>query len=204
MTKEHWEGVYRTKPTDQVSWFQTHAATSLRLIEDTGMGHAAAIIDVGSGASRLIDELWQAGFRQLTVLDISAAALQASRKRLGDAVAAAIDWRVGDVLTQPLPSQHFHIWHDRAVFHFLTQPAQQQTYVGQVRQSLKPGGYAIIATFADDGPERCSGLPVRRYSVEQLAATFGHQFELVHAERETHKTPQGNEQKFIYCVLRAV
>ena len=202
MTKEHWESVYRTKPTDQVSWFQTHASTSVRLIEATGIGHQAAIIDVGSGASRLLDELWAAEFRNLTALDISLAALQASQQRLGATVAAAINWQVGDVLTQQLPKQHFSVWHDRAVFHFLTQPQQQQQYVEQVRNALEPDGYVVIATFAEDGPERCSGLPVRRYSAEQLAQTFGDGFECVHAERESHRTPAGNEQKFLYCVLR--
>lgn len=168
------------------------------------MGHTAAIIDVGSGASHLVDNLWGEGFRELTVLDISAAALKTTQQRLGKGIADAIQWQVGDVLTYELPKQHFLIWHDRAVFHFLTQPAQQQQYIEQVRHALQPGGYVIIATFAEDGPERCSGLPVQRYSVEQLATTFGSDFELVHAERETHRTPQGNEQKFIYCVLRAI
>jgi ubiquinone/menaquinone biosynthesis C-methylase UbiE len=204
MQKDHWETVYRTKPTDQVSWFQRRADTSIRLIEATGMGHAAPIIDVGSGASHLVDNLWGEGFRQLHVLDISAAALKTTQQRLGKGIADAIQWQVGDVLTHELPKQHFLIWHDRAVFHFLTQPTQQQQYIEQVRHALQPGGYVIIATFAEDGPERCSGLPVQRYSVELLAATFGSDFELVHAERETHRTPQGNEQKFIYCVLRAI
>ncbi|CUA83113.1 class I SAM-dependent methyltransferase [Pseudidiomarina woesei] len=204
MQKEHWNNVYQTKSTDQVSWFQLRSESSIRLIEATGMGHDAAIIDVGSGASKLVDELWHEGFRELTVLDIAAAALETTRQRLGAEISAAIDWRVGNVLDCNLPHQRYLIWHDRAVFHFFTETAQQQAYIQQVRGALQVGGYVVIATFAEDGPERCSGLPVQRYSVEKLAATFGADFELVHAERETHQTPQGSEQKFIYCVLRRV
>lgn len=201
MAENHWEDVYNTKAVDRVSWFQTKAETSVRLIADTGMSHEAAIIDVGSGASRLIDNLMAAGFGHITALDVSESALAASKKRL-KAKAEAITWLVGDVLTTEFAKAQFSIWHDRAVFHFLTTPEQQQAYVQQAAKAVEQGGYAVIATFAEDGPEKCSGLPVQRYSAQQLPEVFAEHFSLVHTEREIHRTPSGSEQKFNYCVLR--
>ncbi|RUO61395.1 class I SAM-dependent methyltransferase [Pseudidiomarina marina] len=201
MADNHWEDVYKTKAVDRVSWYQSRAETSLRLITDTGMSHEAAIIDVGSGASRLIDNLLAAGFANITALDLSASALATSKKRL-KAKAENVTWLVGDVLTTAFAKAQFSIWHDRAVFHFLMTPEQQQSYVTQAAKALEQGGYAIIATFAEDGPEKCSGLPVQRYSAQQLAEVFAEHFTLVHTEREIHKTPNGSEQKFNYCVLR--
>ncbi|PHR63504.1 MAG: SAM-dependent methyltransferase [Idiomarina sp.] len=201
MADNHWEDVYKTKAVDRVSWYQSRAETSLRLITDTGMSHEAAIIDVGSGASRLIDNLLAAGFANITALDLSASALATSKKRL-KAKAENVTWLVGDVLTTAFAKAQFSIWHDRAVFHFLMTPEQQQSYVTQAAKAVEQGGYAIIATFAEDGPEKCSGLPVQRYSAQQLAEVFAEHFTLVHTEREIHKTPNGSEQKFNYCVLR--
>ncbi|WP_404408083.1 class I SAM-dependent methyltransferase [Pseudidiomarina marina] len=201
MADNHWEDVYKTKAVDRVSWYQSRAETSLRLITDTGMSHEAAIIDVGSGASRLIDNLLAAGFANITALDLSASALATSKKRL-KAKAENVTWLVGDVLTTAFAKAQFSIWHDRAVFHFLMTPEQQQSYVTQAAKAVERGGYAIIATFAEDGPEKCSGLPVQRYSAQQLAEVFAEHFTLVHTEREIHKTPNGSEQKFNYCVLR--
>lgn len=201
MAENHWEDVYKTKAVDRVSWFQTKAETSVRLIADTGMSHEAAIIDVGCGASRLIDNLLAAGFNNITALDLSQSALAASKKRL-KAKAETITWLVGDVLTTDFATAQFSIWHDRAVFHFLVNSEQQQAYVEQAAKAVEQGGYAVIATFAEDGPEKCSGLPVQRYSAQQLAAVFTDYFTLVHTEREIHRTPSGSEQKFNYCVLR--
>ncbi|RZQ56615.1 SAM-dependent methyltransferase [Pseudidiomarina tainanensis] len=201
MQEEHWEEVYQTKAVDRVSWFQSKAETSLRLITDTGMSHDAPLIDIGSGASRLIDNLITSGFTKITALDISTSALNASKKRL-KAKAEQVTWLVGDVLESAFAAGQFAIWHDRAVFHFLITSEQQQRYVEQAAHAVEQGGYVVIATFAEDGPEKCSGLPVQRYSAQQLAEVFAPQFSLVHTEREIHKTPHGAEQKFNYCVLR--
>lgn len=199
--KEHWEQVYTTKPTTGVSWFQVHAEQSLRLIQDTGVPRSAAIIDVGGGASTLVDDLLAGGYAALSVLDISAAALKAAQARLGPA-ANRVRWLVGDITTIDLPAQAFDVWHDRAVFHFLTTPEQRAAYVRQVLRAVKPGGHVIVSTFAEDGPLQCSGLPVVRYSADGLHAEFGAPFELVRHEKEEHRTPAGSIQQFVYCYCR--
>lgn len=199
--KEHWERVYTTKPATGVSWFQAHAEQSLRLIQDTGVPRSAAIIDVGGGASTLVDDLLASGYRALSVLDISAAALKAAQVRLGPA-AEQVRWLVGDITTIDLPAQAFDVWHDRAVFHFLTTPEQRAAYVRQVLRAVKPGGHVIVSTFAEDGPLQCSGLPVMRYSADGLHAEFGAPFELVRHEKEEHRTPAGSIQQFVYCYCR--
>ncbi len=199
--KDHWENVYETKPTTGVSWFQEHAAQSLRLIEATGLPKSASIIDVGGGASTLVDDLLAQGYSALSVLDISAKALEAAQARLG-ASAARVSWLVGDITEMELPAQAYDLWHDRAVFHFLTAPEQREAYVRNVLRAVKPGGHVIVATFAEDGPEQCSGLPVARYSAQGLHAEFGAPFELLRHEREEHHTPAGKTQKFIYCYCR--
>ena len=200
-SKAHWEKVYATKPVDGVSWFQAHADQSLRLIREAGVPLTAAIIDVGGGASTLVDDLLQQGYSSLTVLDLSAAALAAARARLG-APAECVQWIEADVTTATLPARGYDVWHDRAVFHFLTDPDQRQAYVEAVLRSVKPGGHVIVATFADDGPTQCSGLPVMRYSAGELHAQFGAPFTLLRHEREEHHTPSGAVQKFIYCYCR--
>lgn len=199
--KDHWEHVYETKPTTGVSWFQEHAAQSLRLIADTGVPRSASIIDVGGGASTLVDDLLAQGYTSLSVLDISAKALAAARVRLG-AAADRVRWIEGDITSVELPAQAYDLWHDRAVFHFLTEPEQRRAYVRNVLHAVKPGGHVIISTFAEDGPAQCSGLPVVRYSADGLHAEFGTPFELVCHEQEEHRTPAGNTQQFIYCYCR--
>ena len=199
--KEHWENVYSTKASDEVSWFQEHAALSLQLIRDAEVPCSAAIIDVGGGASTLVDDLLAKGYRRLSVLDLSAAALSKAKARLGER-AADVQWLVADVLEAQLPSAAYDVWHDRAVFHFLTTAEQRHAYVQAVLRAVKPGGLVIVATFAEDGPEKCSGLPVMRYNADQLHAEFGQPFLLLGHEQESHHTPGGNEQKFVYCFCR--
>lgn len=200
-TKTHWEDVYARRAPDSVSWFQPHAEHSLALITRAGIARDAAIIDVGGGASTLVDDLRLRGYRDLTVLDLSAAALQAARARLGDD-ARAVNWVEADITEVDLPRQRYDLWHDRAVFHFLTDAAQRHAYVEQVLRAVKPGGHVIVATFAEDGPDRCSGLPVMRYGADALHAEFGAPFELLEHHRETHHTPGGATQQFIYCYCR--
>ena len=201
--KNHWEQVYTTKSNDAVSWFQEHAKRSVELITETKVPHSAAIIDVGSGASHLIDDLISQGFNNITALDLSAAALASTKDRLGEK-ASCVNFIVADITQIELPRHAFDVWHDRAVFHFLTEPEQRRAYVNTVLNAVKPGGHIIMATFAEDGPQKCSGLPVQRYAPHELHAEFGAPFELVHSERETHSTPFGTEQKFIYCYCRKV
>lgn len=200
--KAHWEQVYAARAADAVSWYQPHAATSLRLVAGTGVEKSAALVDVGGGASVLVDGLLEAGYTDLAVLDLSGAALAAARSRLGER-AAPVRWIEADVTRAELPPRAFDVWHDRAAFHFLTDPADRQAYVGVLRHALRPGGHVIIATFAEDGPERCSGLPVQRYSPSQLHAQVGEDFRLLTSEREEHRTPGGAVQRFQYSVFRA-
>lgn len=198
---EHWEHVYQTKRPDQVSWFQAEARLSRQLIETLTPARSSAIIDIGAGASTLVDGLLDAGYSALTVLDVSPAALQLSRARLG-ARAARVEWRAADILEATLPAQAFDVWHDRAVFHFLTAEAERRRYIAQVQRVVRPGGLVIVATFAEDGPVRCSGLEVARYSPTELHAEFGERFALVESHREMHTTPSGATQAFTYCVCR--
>jgi ubiquinone/menaquinone biosynthesis C-methylase UbiE len=200
-TKDHWQQVYAEKSSVEVSWFQAHAVRSLALIDAAALPPSTAIIDVGGGASTLVDDLLNRGYGDLTVLDLSAAALRVARQRLG-AHAADIQWLEGDVRHLRLPEARYDLWHDRAAFHFLVTPGDRARYVAAVRSSLKPGGHLVIATFADDGPERCSGLPVQRYSEASLAAAFGEDFIAQSQARERHRTPAGNPQNFVYCHLR--
>ncbi len=199
--KNHWETVYSTKATDAVSWFQEHAHQSINLIQATGVSQSASIIDVGGGASTLVDDLLAAGYSALTVLDLSAAAMEAPKTRLG-AMAAQVQWLEADVIQVALPPHGFEVWHDRAVFHFLTAPEDRAAYVSKVLHAVKPGGHVIIATFAQDGPTQCSGLPVMRYSAPELHAQFGEPFKLVKHETDAHHTPFGTVQQFVYCYCR--
>lgn len=201
-TKQHWETVYSTKSSDAVSWYQPHADRSLQLIQATGLGPQARVIDVGGGASTLVDDLLAHGYQDVTVMDLSAAALAVARSRQVP-MEARVQWLVADVTTAALPAHTFDVWHDRAVFHFLTRAEDRQAYVAQVLRSVKPGGHVIVATFADDGPLQCSGLPVMRYAPEGLHAEFGEPFTLVAHQREAHTTPFGTVQQFVYCYCRA-
>lgn len=194
--KDHWNQVYQTKAPDDVSWFQTQPAISLKLIEAAGIGKDEGIIDVGGGASVLVDFLLDAGFSKLAVLDISAAALEHARQRLGSR-ASLVEWCEADV-TSFNPPRQFWLWHDRAVFHFLTDKADRQRYVETLQRTLTPGGQVIIASFAIDGPLKCSGLEVARYDAAAISAELGAGFQLVKQVDETHTTPWATEQKFSY------
>ena len=199
--KEHWDAVYRAKRPTEVSWYQAEAALSTRLIQQVVATPDAPIIDVGGGASVLVAELAAAGHTDLTVLDLSGAAIAAGRARLG-AAAERIRWIEGNILSATLPAGGFAFWHDRAVFHFLTNSADRARYVAQVRRAVEPGGHVLVATFAEDGPTRCSGLEVVRYSPAGLHPQFGPEFTFVRAEREEHHTPSGGVQAFTYCLCR--
>jgi 2-polyprenyl-3-methyl-5-hydroxy-6-metoxy-1,4-benzoquinol methylase len=199
--KAHWETIYRTKDVHEVSWFQAEARRSLDLITRICPDRSAPIIDVGAGTSVLVDNLLAAGYRDLSVLDVSEAALEISRDRLG-ADSATVNWICMDVLRAQLDERAYAVWHDRAVFHFLTDAADRAAYVRQVRRAVRPGGHVLVATFAEDGPEYCSGLPVVRYSAEGLHSEFGTDFRLVRSEHEDHRTPGGAEQSFLYCLCR--
>lgn len=199
--KNHWENVYSTNAEDEVSWFQESAALSLKLIDDAGLDKQASIIDVGGGASTLVDGLLAASYQDITVLDLSGAALDKAQKRLGNQ-AAQVLWLEANVLEQDFPEHGYDVWHDRAVFHFLNSQAEREAYVRTVRKAVKPGGLVIVATFAEDGPTMCSGLPVQRYSADELHSEFGEPFLLLGHEKESHHTPAGREQKFVYCFCR--
>ncbi len=202
-TKEHWEQVYQTKTPDTVSWFQEHAEHSLQLIHLTGVNHDASIIDVGGGASTLVDDLLKAGYHNLTVLDLSGAALEAAKSRLG-VLQNKIQWIEADVTRASLSVAYYDIWHDRAVFHFLTLAEDRSAYVELVKRSIKSGGHVIIATFAEDGPTKCSGLPVMRYTSDELQAELGVSFALINHEKKAHYTPLGNTQQFNYCRFKII
>jgi len=199
--KDHWENVYTSKPVQGVSWFQQHAELSLNLIRRTGVSKDASIIDVGGGASTLVDDLLVMGYTSLTVLDLSVAALAAAQKRLG-VRADEVKWLVADITNVELPKRAFDVWHDRAVFHFLITAEQRQAYIETVKHAVKPGGHVIIATFAEDGPTQCSGLPVMRYSADALQVEFGEGFGLEAHTKEEHSTPFETTQRFVYCYLR--
>lgn len=196
----HWDHVYATKGEAEVSWYQDSPAISLEMIRVASPNHDAAIIDLGGGASRLVDALLQDGYRDVTVLDLSANALELAKKRLGGA-ASMVDWIVADATTWQ-PAKTYDVWHDRAAFHFLTDPRDRTAYVERLRSAIAPGGHVIIATFAPDGPEKCSGLPVQRHDSASLAAELGPEFELVETRRETHHTPWDSTQAFQFSRFR--
>jgi SAM-dependent methyltransferase len=201
--REHWEHIYREKSASDVSWYQPTPATSLDLIRRVTSDLQAPVIDVGGGASTLVDGLLARGYEDVTVLDLAGAALAVARQRLGEN-ADRVTWIESDVLTAPLPATHFDIWHDRAVFHFLTNEDDRARYVAKVRDSVRPAGHVIVASFAPDGPTRCSGLDVMRYSPEAMHAEFGNDFRLLESRREAHRTPWGTTQSFVYCLCRVV
>ena len=199
-TRSHWEEVYSTKADTAVSWFQPHSVRSLELIESAMPDRASAIVDIGGGASRLVDDLIAKGYTDLTVLDVAEAALEKSRTRLGRE-AGKVAWIAADI-TQWRPSRAFAVWHDRAVFHFLTEPDSQAAYLSALEAGTSAGSIVIMATFALDGPDKCSGLAVQRYSPATLAARVGPAFSLTNEALETHTTPWGTEQRFSYAILR--
>ncbi len=199
--KDHWEQVYSTKPTDKLGWFKPHLQTSLAWIEELRLAVDTPVIDVGGGASTLADDLLEAGYRCVTVLDIAEKALHLAQARLGER-ADLIQWRVGDITSVDLPAHHYELWHDRAVLHFLTEAEQQREYRNNLLKALKPGGHLIMGTFAPEAPPKCSGLPVQRYSQERLASTLGGEFELQRHLKQLHVTPSGVEQMYVYCRFR--
>ena len=201
--KSHWENVYQSKSFNEFSWYREHLENSLKLILGTGVGNEAAIIDVGGGSSTLVDDLLDHGFVDVSVLDISSSALARSRERLGRR-AETVNWIVADITDVVLPNDRFDVWHDRAVFHFLTDAEDRQKYVDLVMRSLKPGGHIIVASFGPNGPRKCSGLDVVRYSPESMHGEFGSQFELINSFSETHNTPFGTTQELVYCYCRKV
>jgi SAM-dependent methyltransferase len=200
--KEHWDRLYATRAGKALSWYEEHARESVRLIHATGVPKDAAIIDVGGGVSTLVDDLLGEGYTNLTVLDLSRAALEAGRARVG--ATPKVTWMEADITSASLPEAAFDVWHDRAVFHFLVDPQQRRAYVRAVLRAVKPGGHVIVATFAEDGPSQCSGLPVVRYGARELHDEFGAPFELLEHHRQLHVTPAGIGQQFIYCYCRRI
>ncbi len=199
--REHWEDVYRQKAASEVSWYQPEARVSLGLIRRVAPDLESSIIDVGGGASTLADGLIAEGYRRVTVLDIASSAIAIAQQRLA-VRAREVTWVRADVLTMAFPSSSFDVWHDRAVFHFLTEPGDRRCYVRQVLNAVRAGGHVIVASFAPDGPHRCSGLDVMRYSPDAMHEEFGPGFSLLDSVHEDHVTPSGTTQAFVYCLCR--
>ena len=197
----HWQQVYTQKSTEQVSWYRPHLDRSLALIAAAGLHPAARIVDVGAGASTLVDDLLDRGFTDIAVVDVASAALEAAQARLG-ARALGVRWIAGDITTPLLEDSSVDLWHDRAVLHFLTDPAERSAYLSQLQRCVRPGGHVLLATFAPDGPERCSDLPVVRYTSAELAALLGPDFETIAESREVHRTPRGSSQAFSYALCQ--
>ena len=200
-TKSHWDKVYTTKAPDAVSWYRKHLETSLALIERAADARSPSIIDVGGGESTLVDDLLLRGYTNITILDISQAAIDVTKSRLGLA-AEQVHWLVADITKVELEPRAYDVWHDRAVFHFLTAPEQRTAYVRQVARSVKPGGHVIVSAFGPEGPTKCSGLEVMRYDADSLHREFGTRFRLVESSTESHHTPSETTQQFLYCYCR--
>lgn len=199
--QEHWQDVYLQKDSQKVSWYRTHLDVSLELIERAGLTPASRIIDVGAGASTLVDDLIDRGVRDIVALDLSSASLDIARRRLAER-GASVRWLVADVTRVDLPKASVDIWHDRAVLHFLTDDASVKAYVQAATTALAPGGFAVIGGFASDGPAQCSGLTVARRDPVDIARLFAPHFTLVAERREIHTTPGGGTQSFAYALLR--
>jgi SAM-dependent methyltransferase len=199
--QNHWEKIYTEKSPTAVSWYRPHLETSLELIERLAEDCSRAIIDVGGGESTLVDDLLARGYEDITVLDISRTAIDANRKRLGGA-SGRVHWLIADITQGDLPPSRYDVWHDRAVFHFLTAADHRGAYVRQVARAVRNGGYVIVSTFGPDGPTKCSGLDVVRYDAESLHREFGVHFRLLGSSKELHQTPFGTTQQFLYCYCR--
>jgi 2-polyprenyl-3-methyl-5-hydroxy-6-metoxy-1,4-benzoquinol methylase len=199
--KTHWEKVYTTKEPEAVSWYRPHLETSLALAERAAHSHSASIIDIGAGESTLVDDLIASGYESVTVLDVSETALEVTKKRLG-VLAEQIDWIVADITQVLLEPFAYDVWHDRAVFHFLTSIEQRAAYVRNVAKAVNPGGHVIVSTFGPEDPTKCSGLEVMRYDAESLHNEFGTRFRLVESSKELHSTPFGTTQQFLYCYCK--
>jgi len=200
--KTHWETIYASKAPDAVSWYRPHLETSLALIERAAVGNkSASIIDVGGGESTLVDDLLARGYENITVLDVSQVAIEVTKERLGRAAERA-RWITADITQVQGEPPSCDVWHDRAVFHFLTAAEQRIAYVRNVANTVKPGGHVIVSTFGPEGPTKCSGLEVMRYDAESLHNQFGVHFRLVESSKELHRTPFGSTQQFLYCYCR--
>jgi len=199
--REHWDRIYGKASPEGVSWYRPHLERSIEFIEGARLAKDAAILDVGAGPSTLVDDLLERGYENVTVLDISRAALVTARERLG-ARAARVTWIEGDITELELPPSAYDFWHDRAVFHFLNQPDARRRYISAVRRALKPAGHIVVATFGHAGPETCSGLDVMRYDAEELHGAFGGEFTKISGATEIHTTPWGSQQEFVYCYCR--
>jgi 2-polyprenyl-3-methyl-5-hydroxy-6-metoxy-1,4-benzoquinol methylase len=200
-SRTHWDGIHATKARDAVSWYTPHLARSLTLIEKLAGSRTSSIIDVGGGQSTLVDDLLGLGYSNITVLDIAPSAIEASKVRIGDK-AQAVQWIAADITKCEFEPAGFDLWHDRAVFHFLTDAADRGSYVRQVSRAVKPGSHVIISTFAKEGPTRCSGLDVVRYDADSLLEALGTEFTLLGSSSESHHTPFGTTQEFLYCWFR--
>lgn len=198
---DHWEKIYATRNSKNVGWFAPHLETSMKWITGLELAEQDPIIDVGGGASTLVDDLLASGHENLTLLDLSQSAIQLAKQRLGK-LSASVTWLHGDITIIGLLPQHYTLWHDRAVFHFLIEPEIQQRYKDALLHALKKGGFFIIGTFTSGAPSQCSGLPVQRYTLESLDHTFGKEFELIRYQNEIHKTPSGIEQTYVYCLFQ--
>lgn len=199
--RQHWETVYGTKSASEVSWYRPHLEVSLALVKQCAPSKQAPILDIGGGASTLVDDLVAAGFQDVSVLDIAESALDVARRRLGSA-GSKVHWLVEDFLRAELEPQRYDVCHDRAVFHFIGDAAEKKRYFEQVERILRPGGSLILATFALEGPSRCSGLDVTRYGEAEIKEAAGAAFELVSSQRESHRTPTGSVQEMMYFVMR--
>ncbi len=199
--KTHWEKIYSTKAPTQVSWYSPHLETSLALIHRAAGANSASFIDVGGGESTLVDDLLARGYQNITILDISQTAIDVTKKRLKEH-AEQVQWLAGDVTKIALLRGAYDVWHDRAVFHFLTGTDERLAYVRQVAHAVRPGGYVIVSTFGPEGPTKCSGLDVVRYDADSLHKQFGARFQLVNSVKELHQTPFGTMQQFLYCYCR--
>ena len=199
--KTHWENVYTTKEPEAVSWYRAHLETSLALVERAAHSHSASIIDIGAGESTLVDDLLARGYENITVLDVSPTALEVTKKRVG-LFAERVKWIAADITQVQLESLAYDVWHDRAVFHFLTSIEQRAAYVRNVARAVNSGGHVIVSTFGPEGPTKCSGLDVMRYDAESLHNEFGKRFRLEESLKELHHTPFGTTQQFLYCYCK--
>jgi 2-polyprenyl-3-methyl-5-hydroxy-6-metoxy-1,4-benzoquinol methylase len=197
----HWEQVYREKAPDTVSWYRPHLETSLALIEKAAPERGASIVDVGGGESTLVDDLLTDGYENITVLDVSQIAIDVTKEAVG-LVSDRVQWITADIGNVGFAPNAYDVWHDRAVFHFLTATEQRVAYVRQVARSVKPGGHVLVSTFGPEGPTKCSGLEVVRCDAESPHAEFGVRFRMLESLKELHNTSFGSTQQFLYCLCR--
>jgi 2-polyprenyl-3-methyl-5-hydroxy-6-metoxy-1,4-benzoquinol methylase len=199
--RAHWEQVYTSKPSERLGWYKPRLQTSLEWISALGLDRGAPVIDVGGGASTLVDDLLDQGYTAITVLDLAEPAIDLIKARLGER-STAVTWLSGDITEVELPENAYELWHDRAVFHFFTELADRERYRDNLCRAMRPGGHIVMGTFAPEAPPRCSGLPVQRYDLERLQESLGSEFRLQRHKKEMHVTPGGVEQMYLYCEFR--